>query len=460
MQTRFGGEALGAEFASAQLGDVRRTRRLVQLATAAVGRPEASFPAMLKNTSELEAAYRFLSNPDVRPEDIVEPHVQASVARGRASGSPVLVAHDTTYFTFEGDREGLGRVHVTDHGFWAHVALAMSASRAAHGVVGFRYGTRLGPSRWKGGRKLVDSRDEDSESLRWLQVVEDVSARFGPGEVIHLMDREGDWFELLHALVERGERFVIRLAHDRLVEEGGRVSEGWSEMVQSVVAERTVWLSARAEGDSARQRKRHPERKARLANLKIEAKTFRLRSSTSPGILELQVVRVVELDPPADAAPVVWNLVTTEPVTTQEEVLRVVDAYRARWTIEEYFKALKTGCAIEKRQLGSYAALLNALGVFLPIAWTLLQLRDAVRAEPPPPGKTLLTPNLIIVLRAISERIKVPAEPTAKDITYAVAGLGGHLKRNGDPGWQTLARGLERLLDAAAAVAAIRGIEM
>ena len=64
----------------------------------------------------------------------------------------------------------------------------------------------------------------------------------------------------------------------------------------------------------------------------------------------------------------------------------MVDAYRARWVIEELFKALKTGCQIEKRQMESYGALRIALALFLPIAVRLLALRDAARSEPDAPA--------------------------------------------------------------------------
>jgi IS4 transposase len=83
-----------------------------------------------------------------------------------------------------------------------------------------------------------------------------------------------------------------------------------------------------------------------------------------------------------DAAPVAWYLVTSESVDTVEQVEAVVDAYRARWVIEELFKALKTGCNFERRQLESSQSLRIALATFLPIAVQLLALRRAARAEP------------------------------------------------------------------------------
>jgi hypothetical protein len=40
----------------------------------------------------------------------------------------------------------------------------------------------------------------------------------------------------------------------------------------------------------------------------------------------------------------------------------------------------------------------------------------------------------------------LPQDPTLADVAYAIARLGGHLKRNGPPGWLTLQRGFEHLL--------------
>jgi len=82
---------------------------------------------------------------------------------------------------------------------------------------------------------------------------------------------------------------------------------------------------------------------------------------------------------------------------------------------------------VEGRQLESYQTLKIALALTLPIAWSMLLIR-------------------LKILIAHSVRYKLPTEPTLKDVAYAIAGMGGHLKQNGPPGWQTLMRGFERLL--------------
>lgn len=438
-------EAVSGELARADLGDARRSRRLGRIAERVLARPAASFPALMTDPSELEAVYRFLSSEHVQADAILEPHLQASVARASTEAT-VLAVHDTTYFKFTGEREGVGRVHVNDHGFWGHFALAVAPDRRAFGVVGWRYGTRHGPSRWKGTRRIEGvGEDEDSEHLRWPELAAEVGQRFGPQKVIHVMDREADWFELFVSLVDGGQPFIIRLTHDRLVEEG-HISDLWDRA--QTVAFREVELSGRAEGDNARARKRHPSRKPRIAQLQIRGASAELRHHKLKRRLPLNFVRVLEIDPPEGCAPVVWNIITTEDVESEEQLLAVVDAYRARWVIEEFFKAIKTGCAFQKRQLCSYGALLNALAVLTPIAWSLLRLRDTGRRFPDAPGDGLLSPRLFNILQQLA-RQPLPEQPTARHVMYAVAALGGHLKRNGDPGWQTLGRGYERLLDAA-----------
>jgi hypothetical protein len=135
-----------------------------------------------------------------------------------------------------------------------------------------------------------------------------------------------------------------------------------------------------------------------------------------------------------------------------------VDAYRARWVIEELFKALKTGCQIEKRQMESYAALRIALALFLPIAVRLLALRDAARCEPDAPCDALSARQLQL-LRACGTKA-MTATPSNQEVYMALAALGGHLRSNGPPGWMVLGRAFEKLLVLEQGWAAAQGAEM
>jgi len=168
-------------------------------------------------------------------------------------------------------------------------------------------------------------------------------------------------------------------------------------------------------------------------------------TDASPPTIPLNVIHVFEKRPPAGEPAVEWFLLTNLPVNTPDAIAFVVDCYRGRWTIEEYFKALKTGCQYERRQLESAKSLLNALAIFAPVAWRLLLLRHLARSHTAEPASSALTPTQIEVLRAVSKK-PLPRRPTARDALLAVAALGGHIKSNGDPGWLVLGRGLHDLL--------------
>ncbi len=450
---------LSDELSTAVFGDQRLSRRLGRIAAAAANAPEKSFPQIARSDAELEATYRFLGNEEVTADRILEPHFRATCTR-IASVPAALVVHDTSTFTFGGEeREDLGWVSNRSVGFYGHFALALSADVAHRplGVLGMSVISRS--KKWGEGEKKTEQQQHDNpdrEFLRWGEMVDAVETKVGAGKVIHVMDREADSYELLAAMMRSGARFVVRMAYDRTL------APSWpadprtltTALAQAeVVLEREVPISARrAAGQTAKQRKIHPPRTARMAKLRFRAAALTLkrpidqRDPNLPDSISVNVVQVYEVDPPQGEEPVEWRLVTNESVTTIDQVAAVVDHYRGRWTIEEFFKALKTGCAIETRQLESKRSMLNALAVFAPIAWQLLTLRSLARSASTAPATVALTPAQVHLLRAHSVRVKLGKTPTVREAMFAIAGLGGHLRRNGEPGWLTLARGFRELL--------------
>jgi len=124
---------------------------------------------------------------------------------------------------------------------------------------------------------------------------------------------------------------------------------------------------------------------------------------------------------------------------------KICSGLTAWWVIEEYFKALKTGCALERRQLENKRAILNALAVLAPIAWQLLLLRSLSRTAPDEPSTAVLT-RLRLALLERHPKLNLRSGATVREAMLAVAQLGGHIKNNGDPGWLVLGRGYEKLL--------------
>lgn len=440
---------LRAEFSGADLGDVRRSERLVELGVALATFPAASLPESLHDSSALEAAYRFLSNDAVTAQDILGPHRRETAERC-VERECVVVAHDSTDFVFRGDRRGLGRMRGRlERGFFAHVALAVSADdwREPLGILHMESWTRASTKKAKlTPKKRAESKDV--ESKRWERGVAAVAQELKDTSPVHVMDREADAYDLLSFLVSQGQRFVVRSAVDCLLVDGEHLDDALT--LEKFVVTRNVPLGVRPRQRTPNARRLHPPREARTATLGIKAAAVAIarpwtQLASLPRELPLHVVLVEEIDPPRGETPVKWRLLTTEAIDTPQQLERIVDYYRARWRVEEYFKALKTGCAIEKRQLESYNGLLNALAVYTPIAWRILRHRTLAQNDGAKPASAVLNQLQLRLLRRTAAK-KLPRAITIGEALYAVAALGGHLKRNGAPGWITIARGYEQLL--------------
>ena len=215
----------------------------------------------------------------------------------------------------------------------------------------------------------------------------------------------------------------------------------------------TVPLTSRSARKAVTTRGRHPERVERTATLHVRWATVTVKrrqySEATLRTLTMQAVHVVEPAPPPGEVPIEWMLVTSEPAQSLEDATAVVDHYRTRWLIEEYFKALSTGCGFEKRQLTSLSGLVRALAVFIPMAWRLLVLRHLGRAPQSVPVGHVLDRVQLLLLRRLLERrgYRPPSRPTMRDAMLGIAALGGHVKNNGAPGWLVLGRGITRLFD-------------
>lgn len=442
-------EALAAEVGDSNFDDERLNKRLRAIVAGLAAEPGTSLPRVFDEAG-LEAAYRFFSNVRVTPDNILASHVEATRERCESAGD-CLVIHDSTKFSyrFDGERGGLGRAQLGNaksmQMFFAHVSLALAAdgTRRPLGVAALKT--------WVRG-----STRSGVEYQRWEAQARVASDRLdGEKRAIHVMDREADDYDMFASLLRDGYRFIVRSQHNRWLKQEGasRLHDVFAQLECTV--ERDAPLTRRKPSRNPINNKIHPARSARTARLSVTAATVTLKrpqtrrahvdTAALPPSLTINVVRVWEPEPPAAAEPVEWFLYTTEPIAAAEQQLAIVDHYRARWTIEEYFKAIKTGCDFERRQLQDYESLTNLLATFAPIAYQMLLIRSEARRVPDASALTVLSADHIEVLRA-KGRTKLSADPTTREIYLAIAVLGGHIKyKKEDPGWLTLARGLEDL---------------
>jgi hypothetical protein len=295
----------------------------------------------------------------------------------------------------------------------------------------------------------------ENEHERWARsiAIADDELRQRGVQPIHVMDRETDSYGLLSWLEAHQMRFVVRCDATRKLR-----SEVGLQDVGTVDAK----LGERFPLRNASRQSSHSQRRARTARLTVRtgvvtlqrASKARLRSWSpsgfdQPKFLQLHLVEAIESSPPVGEQGVRWLLLTTEPIGSADEVLRVIDLYRRRWVIEEFFKALKTGCRPEQRQMEGAPTMLRMLALLLPAAWRLLLLRGVASHEPDARWRNLLTPLEFRILRLAYNRLvrkgSMTATATVAQCLAAIAKLGGHLPRNGSPGWQTLQAGWANL---------------
>lgn len=437
------------EFGQAEMGHKSRTKRGVQIAEAFFGAPSDSLPRMFGNAHQAKGAYRFFSNEKVTHEGVLSGHMEQTVERCKPEGT-ILVIQDTTTLTYTTHKRTKGLGPINDNrstrGMLVHTALAVSAER--HEALGI-----LDQMAWVRSEKKYPkeetSRDRQRrkrESERWKEMARRVAERLKGTEVrmISLMDREGDIFEVFEEMERLGQGFVIRAARNRLLEmeEGEEVRRYSLEEVLKAPIRARKTVEIRGQNGRA----------SRFAKLEIRALTATIQPPKNRDrkgeSVTVNLVVAVESCAPEGVEPLVWYLITSEPIETEADILKVIGYYEARWTIEELHMGIKTGCACEDRQLQTAHALKNFLAMASVVAWQMLALRDAARRDDPIPASRILTSMQLAVLCGLRPRL--PRDCTAAQALRSIAGMGGFMERthDGHPGWRTLWRGMTKLLIA------------
>lgn len=434
------------QFAAAQLGDCRRTARLVTLAAQVAADPSSGLPKQTGDWGDLKAAYRLLDRPEATFQVIAAPHWQhtaAAAERGR-----FLILDDTTEIDFGPKRQaaGLGPVGSgVGRGFLIHSGLTVTPHE--EWVVGLAgqvlFHRRPAPK----GETRAGRRARDRESAVWGQLIEQVGPPPATAQWVHVMDRGADDFEV-HCRAQRlGVDWIgrVKSRHRRVRDRAGH--EGpLSELLARSPAAGGYTLALRARPKQAARRAKVEVAFAEVTVLVPRQPALSLKA-LDPQPIRQWAVWAHELDPPAGLKePIDWVLLTSLPVEGLEAALEVIGSYEKRWLIEEWHKALKTGCQVEGRQLQTSHRLEAMAGVLSVVAVRLLQLKEVGRREPGRAATELVPARYVELVRRARGRLG-GGDWTIRDFIRGVAGLGGFLGRKGDgePGWITIWRGWEVL---------------
>lgn len=442
-------------FGSCELGDKRRTVRLAKVAEEMASNPAASLPSQIEGWGDLKAAYRLFDREEVTFDAIASPHWE--LTKQRARGRTLVIA-DTTELDFGRLRtiEGVGPTgNGSGQGFLLHNALMVDAeTEEILGVAGQTIHYRKKKSSKK--RPNVSQRlKQDRESQVWGKLIDQIGPAPEGASLVHVCDRGADNFEVYCHLLQQQSDWVIRASKmDRYVLAGNsQESMPLKDYLPQLktVGQYTLYLRAR------------PKQPARQALLEVRVGHVRVPRPrhVSPWVKDLKqapipmnVIEVVEINPPKGVKPICWVLLTSLPATTFDEAWLLIGYYELRWLAEEYHKALKTGCRTESAQLKTAGRLEAFVALTSVLAIRLLQLKSIARTNPDVPARKVVPDIWLQMLKLARKNLTRVHDLTVRQFYREVAKLGGFLgrKSDGEPGWMTIWKGwgkLNRLVHAA-----------
>ena len=388
--------------------------------------------------------HRFLRNERV---SVAEMAATVGARTGeRVAGRDVAVIQDTSEIALGGKELAaagfgpVGRGGAT-RGVLVHPALAVDvANGGLLGLVDVRVWNRVGGHRRKDRRRKF----EKKESYRWLAELEIAEQRLNQARSLTaVMDAESDIYELF-ALRPQGVHVLTRSARDRKLANGASLRK-------------TVKAFAVA-GDMVRVIPAAPGRKERIATLELRFGTVEIKApqGVPKGMaksLMLTALEVREVNTPARVTPIRWLLLTSHPVGGFRRAGEIVDLYKSRWWIEQFFRTLKSGSfQIEDSDIGDPRAFMNFAGAASIAAVTVMQL---VKARDGGSGQTIedcFEPEDKPLLKALSKRFegrtaRQKNPHSLDDLAFAswvIARLGGWTGYYRKPGPEVMSHGLNR----------------
>ncbi len=437
-------------FANADLGDPRRTRRLVQSAAQIAAHPEKAFTQIF-DWNALRGFYRLCDQAVATTAAVQTPHWQQT--RQAMSQQPlVLILHDTTELDYSSHPHLAGRGQIGNAfgtGFLQHNSLAVLPQPQQ--VLGLAF------QQWRvrqpapDGETAYQRKRRQRESDLWADGFRGVGP--APEECcwVDVCDRGSDDYAALCAARHLGHHLLFRASQNRLV-------------FVTADQERQEYLLDHArtlptQGSDTVEIPGRGGRPTRTATVQLAGAAIWLPAPAGTPqrkqqpLLPLWVIRIWEDKPPADVTePLEWFLLCSLPSITLAELQERRDWYCCRWLIEIFHNIEKNGCQEEERRFETAARMETCVAILALIAVRVFQMRTALEVQPQASAEQVGTADEIAVLRKI---VKYQGRRlTVSDFVRAVARLGGFLgrKRDGAPGVRALWRGYQRLQDMVFAV--------
>lgn len=368
----------------------------------------------------------------------------------RVAGRDIVVAQDTSELALGGRRaraSGYGPVGKGGAlgGLLLHAAVALEIGTGA--LLGL-----VDAEVWNRDKGAVTSRrsrsTEDKESQRWLDTTTRASEVLAAANSITVVsDRESDFYEHF-ARRPTNTHLLVRACQNRNIKGSDDTGELLFRFIDGLPEADRYSVKIPAA----------PGRKVRTAELALRFSPVELckplhgAASDLPDSIMLTLVDVREVSLLEDGEPVHWRLLTTHTVTNPAQARRIVDLYRMRWSIEEFFRTLKTaGFDVEKADIGDPQVMIKFVVAATVAAVTVMQLVKAREGTTDRQLVDAFEPDDQPILEALSAKLEGRTtrqkNPHPKGSlafgAWVIARLGGWDGYYGKPGPKTMRWGLD-----------------
>ena len=406
-------------FGQADLGDPRRTTRLVKLAATLANEPGKPFVSITQSPADMEGAYRFIRNEHVSADAIAKAGYQIT-AEHAAKHTLLLALEDTTAITYShrSVRDELGHVNQGNNGrgILAHsVLLFAPEQQELVGLIEQPRWTRDISSR---GKKHVRAQTpyEEKESFKWQSASVNLSTRLGAkmADVISVCDREADIYEYLQYKLSKQHRFVVRSMQSRHIEQSEEKLYDYAAGLESA-GQKQIHIAQKG------------GRKARVATVDIVFAPITLLVLANKRGESLPLYYVGCEERTDDKHALNWHLLTTEAVQSKADALNIIRYYEHRWLVEDYHKAWKTdGTDIENARLQSKENLERLVTISAFIAVRIAQLKFAREQPDEQSCERVLSPKAwkLLWIKRVSRTLP-DTVPSMKWAYSELARLGG-----------------------------------
>ncbi len=403
------------EFGGAPLGDIRLSRRLIEIAEGKAEKPGRNYSeAAGGQRSKIKAYYRLIDKADdsaVTMDNILLPHRQRTVQRMKGQKT-VLCIQDGSDLNYNNlDKcEGLGvigtnQTKAQSRGLHLHSMIAVTTEGLPLGVLRAQCSAPEGKDK-EDTRKTWAIPIEEKETFYWIEGVRDsgnLQKLMPETSIINVMDREADFFEMFddHRRNSKNVELIVRAKHDRSTTGEQKLFEtARQSQVESKINIAVPRQSARAKKSKQKAKAKRPARtaEASLRFKQVELKAPSYYKDKAP--IKAWVVHVWEENPPLDTEGLQWFLLTTIEVKSVEDALEIVKDYRLRWRIEDWHRVLKSGCGVEKAAHETAQRIRRAIAINLVIAWRIMLMTLMGREVPDLPAEVLFSDMEIEVLKA------------------------------------------------------------